>query len=400
MKFKTLSAEKYCEFVTDGTHDSPKTRETGRFLITSKHLGRYEIDFSSAKLISERDYQKVIERSRVEKWDILFSMIGTIGNLYIETNDITDYACKNMGIFKLGGNEKKAKWLYYYLQTPKIKEYVLSISRGTTQGYVPLNALRSLPVEFPNDNTRDRVSNILWNIDEKIKTNTAINKNLESQAQAIFKSWFVDFEPFGGEMPRDWKYCNLEDLGQDIVCGKTPSTKRKEYYGGNIPFVTIPDMHNQIYITETERYLSIDGVKTQPTKTLPKNTICVSCIGTAGLVSLTSKDCQTNQQINSIIPKDHISPYYVYFLMKSLSETIIRLGGSGSTIVNLNKGQFAKIEVVIPNLEDMSKFTYIVKSNFEMILSNQIENIRLAALRDTLLPRLMSGEIDVGNVEV
>ena len=133
---------------------------------------------------------------------------------------------------------------------------------------------------------------------------------------------------------------------------------------------------------------------------MTKNSICVSCIGTAGLVALISRDSQTNQQINSIVPKNGISPYYVYFLLKSLSETIIRLGGSGSTIVNLNKRQFAKIEAVIPSSNIMEEFSLIVEPNFEMILSNQIENTRLATIRDTLLPRLMSGEIDVSSFEI
>ena len=178
MKFDKVTASEYCDFVTDGTHDSPKAKEIGRFLITSKHLGRFGIDFSTAKLISETDYQKIIERSAVEQWDILFSMIGTIGNIYIESNEHTEYACKNMGIFKLGGDEQKAKWLYYFLQSPQCREYILGAARGTTQGYVPLGALRSLPVDVPNDNYRDKIVDILWTIDEKIKTNIEINKNL------------------------------------------------------------------------------------------------------------------------------------------------------------------------------------------------------------------------------
>ena len=175
---KTVRADEYCKFVTDGTHDSPKQVNKGRKLITSKHLGRYGIDFESAKSISEMDYQKVISRSKVEQWDILFSMIGTIGNVYLERNYAIEYACKNMGIFQLGGDEKKAKWLYYYLQTPKAKEYIVTSGRGTTQSYVPLGALRALPIDVVDDFTRDKVIEILWNIDEKILTNIRVNENL------------------------------------------------------------------------------------------------------------------------------------------------------------------------------------------------------------------------------
>lgn len=175
---KTIRADEYCKFITDGTHDSPKQVNKGRKLITSKHLGRYGIDFEGAKNISESDYQKVISRSKVEQWDILFSMIGTIGNLYLERNHKIEYACKNMGIFQLGGDESKAKWLYYYLQTPKAKEYIETSGRGTTQSYVPLAALRALPVDVVDGFTRDKIVKILWDIDEKILTNQQVNKNL------------------------------------------------------------------------------------------------------------------------------------------------------------------------------------------------------------------------------
>ena len=175
---KTVRADKYCKFVTDGTHDSPKQVNKGRKLITSKHLSRYGIDFESAKNISELDYQKVLSRSKVEQWDILFSMIGTIGNLYLERNHTIEYACKNMGIFQMGGDERKAKWLYYYLQTPKARKYIETSGRGTTQSYVPLAALRALPIDVVDDFTRDKIIKILWNIDEKILTNMQVNENL------------------------------------------------------------------------------------------------------------------------------------------------------------------------------------------------------------------------------
>ena len=192
----------------------------------------------------------------------------------------------------------------------------------------------------------------------------------------------------------------ITDLAKEIICGKTPSTKKSEYYGKDIPFITIPDMHGKVYTVTTERYLSALGVKSQPGKVLCKNSICVSCIGTAGLVTLVATTSQTNQQINSIIPKDGYSPYYIYLLMQTLSETINKLGQSGSTIVNLNKAQFSKIKVIIPPVEVMKSLDNILMPIFELILAHQKENIRLASLRDALLPRLMSGELDVSGLEI
>ncbi|WP_198643577.1 restriction endonuclease subunit S, partial [Megasphaera stantonii] len=157
----------------------------------------------------------------------------------------------------------------------------------------------------------------------------------------------------------------------------TPSTKNSEYYGSEIQFITIPDMLGKIYVMTTERYLSMYGANSQPKKTLPKNSICVSCIGTAGLVSLVASESQTNQQINSIIPKDDYSPYYIYLLMRTLSEVINKLGQRGSTIVNLNKAQFGKIQVMIPTVASMRTFDKTVSPLFSVILVNQKENIYL-----------------------
>ena len=223
---------------------------------------------------------------------------------------------------------------------------------------------------------------------------------MSEQANALYKSWFVDFEPFEGEKPDDWNDGTVDDLANEIVCGKTPSTKKEEYYGEDVPFVTIPDMHGCIYTVHTERKLSVLGAELQSKKTLPKNSICVSCIGTAGLVVLLSEPSQTNQQINSIVPKVNYSPYYIYLMMNTMAETINKLGQAGSTIVNLNKTQFGKMEVMIPSLSVMADFDEIAEPIFKEILSNQIENIKLSNLRDSLLPKLMSGELDVSDLDI
>ena len=227
-----------------------------------------------------------------------------------------------------------------------------------------------------------------------------INDNLLQQARTLYQAWFVDYVPFKGVRPSDWIDDTIDGLAKEVICGKTPSTKVSEYYGNNIPFITIPDMHGNTYAVTTERYLSSYGVQSQHKKTLPRNSICVSCIGTAGLVTLTAYESQTNQQINSIIPKEGYSPYYIYLLMETLSVIINNLGQSGSTIVNLNKAQFGKIAVVIPSIGTMKSFDEIVSPMFESILSNQEENIKLAELRDSLLPRLMSGELDVSEIDI
>ena len=292
-------------------------------------------------------------------------------------------------------------YLYYLVCSPEVREPAIKSMVGSSgRQRVQTDVVKNLEIDVPPLVDQEKIGSFLKSFDDKIALNDKINKNLEQQAQAIFKSWFIDFHPFGGNRPIDWVTGIIDDLGAEIICGKTPSTKRKEYYGGNTPFITIPDMHGCVYNVSTERYLSSAGVASQPKKTLPPNTVCVSCIGTAGLVTLVSEKSQSNQQINSIVPKEGISVYYIYLLMQTLSETINKLGQSGSTIVNLNKTQFAKIPVTIPSEQVLCNFDTLCKPLFEMILSNQKENIKLTNLRDTLLPKLMSGELDVSGIDL
>ena len=178
MSWSTVRADQFCTLITDGTHDSPKPQQSGWKLITSKHLKGHYIDFDSANWISEADYLKVISRSAVEQWDILFSMIGTIGNIYLEKNPHVEYACKNMGIFKFSGNKENALWMYYYLRSPQAKAYIQTHLRGSTQAYVPLGGLREMPVPVPPQTVRNEINAILRPIDEKIECNNAIIDNL------------------------------------------------------------------------------------------------------------------------------------------------------------------------------------------------------------------------------
>lgn len=178
MLWSTVQADQFCTLITDGTHDSPKPQQSGWKLITSKHLKGHYIDFDSANWIGEADYLKVISRSAVEQWDILFSMIGTIGNIYLEKNPHVEYACKNMGIFKFSGNKENALWMYYYLKSPQAKAYIQTHLRGSTQSYVPLGSLRDMPVPVPPQSVRNEIIAVLRPIDEKIECNNAINDNL------------------------------------------------------------------------------------------------------------------------------------------------------------------------------------------------------------------------------
>lgn len=292
-------------------------------------------------------------------------------------------------------------YLYYLVCSPIVRDIAIKSMVGSSgRQRAQTDVVKGIEVELPTLDEQRKIGSLLKILDDKIAVNNEINENLEQQTKALYQSWFVDYMPFEGIIPEGWHKGPLSDLADAIICGKTPSTKHSEYYGNEVPFITIPDMHNQIYAVSTERSLSTVGVASQSGKMLPRNSTCVSCIGTAGLVCMVAEPSQTNQQINSIVPSPDVSPYYIYLLAKTLSDTIQNLGSGGSTICNLNKRQFSAIEVLIPSVESMQKFDKIVCPLFEAIHINQVENLRLAELRDTLLPRLMSGELDVSVIDL
>jgi|LSQX01.3.fsa_nt_gb type I restriction enzyme S subunit len=336
--------------------------------------------------------------------DILMSVRAPVGDLNIAQEKI----CIGRGICAMRMKNRNNLYLFYLLKH-NVKNLKKTES-GTVFGGVNKKDIMGLSVMWtPNLQEQKTIAATLSCLDDKIELNNRINKTLEEMAQAIFKSWFVDFEPFQngefidselGKIPKGWRVISIEDISQNIICGKTPPTKKKENYGDQMPFITIPDMNSHVYVTETKRSLSEKGIKTQLHKTLPANSVLVSCIATPGLVALTSEESQTNQQINSIICKETISCLYLFLCMKNYSNEIKNLGSSGSTILNLNKTQFSKIRLILPTKNILDRFHQKVEQLFNYILQCQRQAQMLKGIRDALLPKLMSGEVRVPIEEV
>ena len=401
-EWKEYKLEEICTKITDGSHFSPQACQTGYPMFSVKDMHEYGFDYSNCKHISAKDFESMKNGDCVpQKGDILVAKDGSFLKQIFECKETKEEAIlSSIAIFRPNQNIITPTFLCYLLKSPKVYNYIaLNCVSGSALPRIVLKDFKKVTMQVPPLPTQQKIATILSSLDDKIELNNKINTNLEQQAGALFKNWFVDFEPFDGKMPEEWRIGKVGDLGE-IICGKTPSTKIKEYYGNECPFITIPDMHNNVYACFTERYLSKLGMESQIGKSLPVNSVCVSCIATPGLVILTDKISQTNQQINSIIPNKNMSSYYVYLLMQSLAETIKMLGSSGSTTSNLNKDQFSKIDVLIPAIYELKIFNSIVEPLFQNIRNNIHENQKLTALRDTLLPKLMSGEIDVESVKI
>ena len=202
-------------------------------------------------------------------------------------------------------NVKFVKYAFDILQRDCKK-----ISQGTAQDNLSWKKLSTIKFPAPDIEIQDRIVSVLSVYDDLIENNQKQIKLLEEAAQRLYKEWFVNLRFPGYEdvkivdgVPEGWTYKRVEEFGE-VTTGKTPSTSKTEYYGGNIPFVTIPDMHGTVFPLVTEKTLTKVGADTQKSKYLPANTVIVSCIATVGLVNIAIEPCQTNQQINSVILHD------------------------------------------------------------------------------------------------
>ena len=454
MSFTNMKLSDLCVEISYGYTASATENDTGcKFLRITDIQGGY-VDWDKVPFCE-------IESKDISKYQLIEGdiVIARTGN---STGENFIFQGKNNAVFasyliRYRVNKEIANPYYIWLNLRSFNwwGFVSGAKSGSAQAGANAKVLGTFEIPIPDLQTQNKIADFFQHLNKKIQLNTQINQTLEQIAQALFKSWFVDFDPVrakvqalsdglsleqaelaamqaisgkipeeltalsqtqperyaeltetakafpcemvevdGGEVPKGWEMKSLSDLGQ-IICGKTPSKSNKEFYGDEVPFIKIPDMHNQAFITQTTDNLSLSGANSQSKKYIPPKSICVSCIATVGLVSMTSKPSHTNQQINSIIPNNNNTSEFLYLSLKQplMTKYLKDLASGGSATLNLNTSTFSKIEIITPSKEIIDIFQSKVVSIFEKILSNSIENKRLTEIRDLLLPRLLNGEI-------
>lgn len=401
-EWKEYKATDYCLNVTDGTHDSPKRVEQGMYLITSKHIKDNKIDFCDAYKISLDDYNKIIKRSKVDQWDIIISMIGAYcGFCYIETSTNTDYAIKNVGLFKVG-SELKSRWLYYYLTSPKGKQQLSLLRTGSSQPYIALNSLRNLSIPVTDELKMQKIVSILKSLDDKIEVNRRINENLEQQAQALFKSWFVDFEPFKdgefvdselGMIPKGWRVGTLGEI--------TVQNSKRVGEQGNIkvlsPVTTGKLMLSEDYFSKQVFSESLSSYKIVEIDDFAYNPARIN-IGSLGRNEYGFKGCVSPVYVVFSCKKGY-SNYFDLYRQTERFQTEVRLRAIGGVRQSLNYSDFCLIQTIVAPPMVLNNFNPHYETIDKLKKQLEVENSHLAQLRDTLLPRLMSGELKVNEIE-
>lgn len=350
--------------------------------------------------VSEVDANR-LSRHLTEIGDIIYARRGDIEKCaYVTTNE-EKWLC-GTGCLKIRcNNEVNSRFIAYLLSTAECKKWITGNAVGTTMLNLSKGILSNLPLLVPSHEDQRRIASILSSLDRKIELNNKINADLEEMAQAIFKNWFVDFEPFKdgkfvdselGKIPEGWKVGRLTDIIK-LMPGGTPKTSEPLYWdNGTIPFFSPKDV-NGVYCFATEKHITETGLNKCSSNLYPKDTIFITCRGTVGKVCLAACDMAMNQSNYAIRAIDGYSQYYVFFLVKSVVERLIKKS-NGAVFSAITSKDFDE-EILIPSQKAVEDFTNVIDGFFRRIFTIGTENSRLSLLRDTLLPRLMSGEIEI-----
>ena len=300
-----------------------------------------------------------------------------------------DGGCSNDVLcFEANTKYINSKYLYFLLSQDLFFDYVMLGSKGCKMPRGDKSHIMNWLISLPPLPEQIRIASILSSLDDKIDLLHRENKTLEAMAETLFRQWFIE------EAKEDWEEKPLSFYGK-IVCGKTPPKKESKYFGGETPFIKIPDMHNKTFVINSEDSLTKEGVLYQKEKILPPFSIIVSCIATVGLVVLNAKEAQTNQQINSIIPYEEEYRYFLYLHLMNMYDDLNAMASGGTATLNLNTSNFSKIKIAYPTDDVLCAFNKQVSLLFDKIYNNQQQINSLIQQRDGILPKLMSGEVKI-----
>ena len=300
-------------------------------------------------------------------------------------------------------------FLYWVMRTYDYQRYIVGHSSGSTVKHTSPSGIGSYLFKCPDIKHQKEITAVLDNLDKKIELNRRINDNLEQQAQALFKSWFVDFEPFKdgefveselGMIPKGWRVGTLSELGE-IVGGSTPSKAKAHYYTKNgIAWLTPKDLSvsNCKFTAKGENDITQEGYDSCSAKIMPKGSVLFSSRAPIGYITIAKNEICTNQGFKSVVPKLAGTAFIYYFLKFSTSE--IENKATGSTFKEASGSLMKSLPAIVPTTIVLHNFEELMKPIFKKQEILEDESSRLASLRDTLLPRLMSGELTINDISI
>ena len=398
MEWKEVRLGDVCSELSDGLHKAPKFVKNGEYIfVNAKNLyNGYILDNDPTKKTSIEEYLKY--NKPLGKHTILYSIDGTIGNIAKYRGE---KCVLGKGACYLNCNPDivESSYIYYQLQSPHFKSYIHLMSTGSTIKHISLKTMRDYCFELPNLTDQHRIASILSSLDRKIELNNKINAELEEMAQAIFKNWFVDFEPFKdgkfveselGMIPEGWKVGTLTEIASymnGLAMQKFPPENKRD----SLPVLKIKELGQGFCGTDSDRCSR--NIKDECK--IHNGDEIFSWSGTLLVDVWCGGDCGLNQHLFKVTSNDYPKWFYYYWTKHHLQEFIHIAKDKAVTMGHIKRGHLEEALVAIPDDDSMEKAHQLFEPILSKMISLRLENSHLSLLRDTLLPRLMSGEIEI-----
>jgi len=389
--------DRTCLGVFDCPHSTPALVQDGPFVARSQDIRSGIFRTREAGHVSEETYQERISRAEPRRGDLLYSREGTYFGIAAEVPpDVR--VCLGQRMVLLRPDERKMdfRFLRYWLNSPVMTRHIHGFRDGTVAERLNLPTIRGLPVIIPPLNEQRVIAYMLGTLDDKIELNRRMNETLEAMTQALFKSWFVD--PTANGLPIGWRE---SAIGEEVrvVGGSTPSTASPEFWeGGTHHWATPKDLSTLTspVLLDTERKITDEGVEQISSGLLPKGTVLLSSRAPIGYLAISQVPVSVNQGFIAMVCDKELPNHYVRLWAKHNMETI-KANANGTTFPEISKKNFRPLAVVVPPTDIIKDFVRHVEPLHERTVSNLKESCILAAVRDALLPKLLSGEMRVGD---
>lgn len=388
MKSKTYLLGDICKFIDYRGKTPPKTT-SGVPLVTAKIVKNGAIQ-KPQEFIAENFYDEWMRRGIPKKGSVVFTTEAPLGEVaQIKTNAKLAFAQR---IIVLEPNQEylDETYLFYALQDSVLKSRIDARASGTTVIGIKSAELKKVEIDVPPLSVQQKIAGILSVIDSKIALNNKINDNLEQQAETLFHNLFID------NARPEWKQGTICDLGT-VVGGSTPSKSKPEYYTDTgIAWITPKDLsvNKSKFIYHGENDITELGLKNSSASIMPEGTVLFSSRAPIGYTAIAAGEVTTNQGFKSIVPKPEIGTAFVYYFLK-YNLPVIEGMASGSTFKEVSGATMKKVPAFIPDAETLNKFQRFCEPLFAQQKVLEKQNEALAELRDSLLPKLMAGELEI-----
>ena len=372
--------------------------DSGVPVLNGSNLEGFSLSEKAFRYVTEEKADS-LNKANAHRGDIVITHRGTLGQIvFIPQDSRYDRYVISQSQFRVRCNDKVLpEYLVYYFHTP-IGQYKL-LSNASQVGVPalarPSSTFQQIEVTLPELSIQKRVVEIITTIQRKIENNQELNDNLEQQAATYFQELFIN-----NANPM-WQISTISDLGT-VVGGSTPSKTKPEYYTNNgIAWITPKDLsiNKSKFISHGENDITELGLKNSSATVMPKGTVLFSSRAPIGYIAIASNEVTTNQGFKSVIPYSEIGTAFVYFFLKH-SLPVIESAASGSTFKEISGSAMKNIPAIIPDRSTLDQFNSFCAPIFAQQKILEEQNHSLAMLRDSLLPKLMSGAIDIASIQL